>query len=111
MTERALQRKVMSWLRPRGQFVNKSPSQWDRRGIPDIIGVYHALGHTGPAIAIELKKPDAYSDPWDGCTAPQKLFLQQWANSGGLAIVADSLETVQKCLANRCSNIPNEESQ
>lgn len=104
MTERALQRKVMNWLRSRGQFINKSPSQWDRSGVPDILGCHGFMGAT----AIELKAPGRYKNPWDGCSHPQKRWLRRWHDAGGVAIVADSLETVQQQLEHRGSNIPDE---
>lgn len=103
MTERALQRKVMNWLRSRGQFICKSPSQWDRSGIPDIIGCHAFMG----AVAIELKEPGRYKDPWDGCDPAQRLWLHRWKSAGGIAIVADSLDTVKTQLEHVGSNIPD----
>lgn len=102
MTERALQRQILERLRKRGGvWVNKSPSQWDRIGLCDIIGCERG----GRFVAIELKAPGRYTDPYQGTTAAQALFLKGVDKAGGIAIVADSWETVQECLERGESNV------
>lgn len=95
MTERSLQTKILKKLKRRGGvWVNKSPSRWDPEGIVDLLGCYYGI-----YVAIELKQPGKYADPWEGCTEPQKRFLQRVSAAGGLAFAADAWGTVDKHLA------------
>lgn len=99
MTERALQQKVMKWLKTLNKtWVNKSPSPWDKRGIVDILG-----GLKGRYVVIELKEPGKYKNPHEGLSSEQMTFLSEVKKDGGVAVVADSLETVQHCLLNESS--------
>ena len=81
-------------------WINKSPSRWDRRGIVDIIGCYN-----GRFVAIELKHPNQFSDPRKGLTEPEALFLRRVQKAGGIAVCADSWETVDYCLAKLTGNV------
>lgn len=100
MTERALQRKVLTKLKGRGVWINKSPSRWDRRGIVDIIGCYN-----GRFVAVELKQPGKYKDARDGLDEAQERFLRRVHAAGGIAVCADSWETVDYCLAKLTGNV------
>lgn len=91
MLERDLQAKVLKKLRALGGFwINKSPSPWDAEGISDILGCFD-----GRFIAIELKAPGKYADPWKGLKDAQRRFLARVTDNGGTAICADSWETVE----------------
>lgn len=96
MNERALQSKVLKYLRKvGGVWINKSPSPWDKEGISDILGCY-----AGRFVAIELKSPVASTkSAWGRCTDAQRHFLEKVREAGGAAFAADSLEEVLDQLA------------
>lgn len=105
MTERALQAKVLKNLRLEygydGVWINKSPSQWDKKGISDIIGVFK-----GHPFAIELKKPGAYKgSPAMGLSIPQAEFLLAFSRAGGSVIVTDDWGVVSYYLDARESTL------
>ena len=97
MTEKALQTKVLKKLRGKyggeSVWVNASPGPYDKRGISDILGVMRGL-----PVAIELKRPETYKDPYFGCSPAQGAFLAGWSKAGGIAMVADSWESVERVL-------------
>jgi hypothetical protein len=104
MLESALQTKVLKNLRANypGVWINQSPSKWAKQGISDITGT---LAPSGKSVAIELKQPGKYRNPIDGLTQAQINFLFRVKSAGGLAIVADSWETVDSCLQTGKSNL------
>ena len=113
MTERALQAKVMKWLKtlPRSSWDNNSPSRWARKGIADITGCeyqYELSMGWGQFWAMELKQPGKYKDPHEGLESEQILWLEHKQKAGALCVVADSLETVKECIHSRRGNFSAE---
>lgn len=91
MTEAQLATKVVAAL-------NKLPNTfawknfggaYGRSGVSDIL-----CCHNGKFVAVELKKPDEYEDPYDGMTQNQISFAHKVLNADGCHICADSVETV-----------------
>lgn len=89
MRESALQSKVIDEIRRRGGYVVKiHQTGRGRRGVADLIGAYRQV-----ALAIECKAPDAA-----GPTKAQQRELAAFVQSGGVAIVARSVERVRSLL-------------
>lgn len=103
MLEKEIQKVILQWLRlQKDAFVWRQNSgavtrtyngktrfyrNQDVEGIADIIGIWK-----GRPLAIEVKRPGGI--PSD----TQRAFLQEFENHGGIAIVATSLESVEKVL-------------
>lgn len=68
-----------------GKF--RRPSKYYKRGTADILGIYK-----GRPLAIEVKSEKGR------LSIHQKLFLQEFQNNGGIAIVARSVEDVVRQL-------------
>ena len=91
MTEKALTKKITDWLKkqPDTYFFKTSGGPYQRRGIPDIVG---SVGQT--AFYIECKvKPNKL-------TLSQEVELSKIRRSGATALVAWSLEDVQRLIEN-----------
>lgn len=102
VSEKSIETSIIKFLQYRGVFVFKveNGGVYDQKrktyrfnhntrmaGIADIIGILH-----GRPLAIEVKsKTGRLSDA-------QMRFLQQWANEGGIAFVARSIEDVETIL-------------
>lgn len=83
-------RVIRDYLAVLGVWEIKTQSQgFQRRGVPDILA---CLPPDGRLLAIEVKGPRGKVSP------EQEAELTQIAASGGLAIVARSLEEVQEAL-------------
>jgi hypothetical protein len=92
--ERALQRKVMEYLNPLGQFENRSPGPFGRIGVPDITGCY-----LGRAVAIELKHPREHGPTASDTRWPaQQRFLQLCVKNGGFGIATNDYDYVIACI-------------
>lgn len=65
----------------------RRPSKYYKRGTADILGIYE-----GVPLAIEVKSEKGR------LSIHQKIFLQEFKNNGGIAIVAKSLEDVERGL-------------
>lgn len=65
----------------------RRPSKYYKRGTADILGIYK----TRP-LAIEVKSERGK------LSIHQKIFLQEWVNHGGIAIIARSVEELTKKL-------------
>lgn len=103
LLERDIKRQIMIWLQWRKCFcwVNQSVGIWDEkqnahrklngfgqiRGTADILGIWK-----GKPLAIEVKSSTGKLSLY------QTMFLQNFANAGGIAIVARSIEDVEKGL-------------
>lgn len=103
MLEKDIKRQIIQWLRWKGIFcwVQSSVGIWDAkdgkyrkmngagqmRGVADILGIFK-----GRPLAIEVKaKRGVLSEH-------QAYFLAQFAEAGGIAIVARSVEDVEVAL-------------
>jgi len=103
--EQAAQSAILDYLRWRGIFCWKNttagifvksrntyiPSH--APGVADILGILDArFGRQGVFLAIEVKSPKGRASPH------QEAFLKEINDRGGLAIVARSVEDVEKAL-------------
>ena len=102
--EKTIENSILSWLAMNGVYAFKHESQgtYDTKlgtyrrkfsihrklGVADIIGIYK-----GKPLAIEVKSAIGRLND------NQKKFLQEWADEGGISIVARSVEDVIECLA------------
>lgn len=78
--------KIKRWLNERGAYhVSPIGSAFGTHGVPDLLV---CLG--GTFVAIEVKAPGKIGN----LTENQKLQLEQIQKSGGVAFVADDLQTV-----------------
>ena len=100
MTEKALERKAIDYLKSRGAYVRKqSGTPLSGKGVPDRFVCYR-----GRFIALEFKHPDlnlskellavndVYAEP------AQRKHLQEIRAAGGLAFVVNSLEHIDEVL-------------
>jgi len=94
--EGLIKKQIMGWLRaqPRAKCgawpiqVGKIPGRTNHsKGISDIIALW-----SGRGVAIEVKTPGKKPTP------EQVEFLRRWKESGGIAILAYSLDDVMKGL-------------
>lgn len=94
--EGQIKKSIMDWLsvQPRSKCrvwpiqIGRIPGRTNHsKGISDILGLWNGRG-----LAIEVKRPGGKP------TAEQKEFLTAWAESGGIAILAYSLDDVTKTL-------------
>lgn len=101
MLEQQIQKQILDYLRYRGIPCYKHQNAGIRepdggyipthtRGVSDIIG---CIPKTGRYLAIEVKRPGGKP------TAEQKQFIDIINEAGGLAFVADSIESVKSKLA------------
>lgn len=88
------QRDMMFWQNqsvgvydPGKGIFRKCKSKYQRNGVADILGVYK-----GKPLAIEVKSKKGYP------TVEQKAFLAEFEKMGGIAILARSIEDVEKVL-------------
>lgn len=65
----------------------RRPSKYYKRGVADILGIYKQM-----PLAIEVKSEKGR------LSIHQKMFLQEFKSYGGIAIVARSVEDVEKLL-------------
>lgn len=102
LSEKQIENQILSWLKMKGIMAWKvktvgtfdqklgkfrKPSAWYRKGVADIIGIYK-----GKPLAIEVKSKT-------GSLAPhQREFLEEFAREGGIAMMARSVEQVEKVL-------------
>lgn len=112
MKEQDLLNQVMEWLTANGvvcwrnnsgavfdptKRTFRKPTKWTRSGVSDIIGL--VPGTQGKILCIELKKPPegkrGEAALWNMLSESQKSFIDDVNINGGLAFVADSLETVR----------------
>jgi len=87
MTEAAITSSIMKWLRARGAHVIKTYGGPNRRGLPDLIGVYR-----GRALALEVKRPGGKP------TKLQEYELGRWAAAGAVAAVVTSVDEVKRLI-------------
>ena len=85
-SEQTVQKQIIKYLESYGYYVVKVVVA-NKRGVPDII----ACSPQGKFIGIEVKAPGKLA----GLTKLQKFRLGQINETGGLGIVADSLEMVK----------------
>ena len=101
--EVALRRRICAWLRFHGAlvWVHDSVGIWDptkktfrrnvdpyrRKGVSDILGIWK-----GKFVAIEVKIKGRYA------TKEQEEFIEDVNKSGGIGLIAYSLEMVQERL-------------
>lgn len=87
MNETKFQRTLQEYLKSRGFYVLKvHGDSYQRAGVPDILACY-----MGYFYAFECKQGSPL-------TAKQHYELRQIWNSGGVAMVVDSIEEVQRLL-------------
>jgi hypothetical protein len=83
MTENQLQERVLKRLRQGGgKWINVHGGPYQTPGVSDILGCYEGL-----FVAIELKNPK-HHDARKVLTLPQREFLQQIKDNGGMTFVA-----------------------
>lgn len=89
--ERNFVRRLLRILRERypGVWNKNHQGAFSGAGRADIEGCYK-----GKYIAIECKAPGRYSAPEKGLSPLQKQYLENVAQAGGHALVADSVESV-----------------
>jgi VRR-NUC domain len=103
--EQAIQRTILELLRWRGIFCwkNNTAGIYVRArntyipshapGVADILGILDSrFGRSGAFLAVEVKSPKGKLSPH------QEAFLKEINDRGGLAIVARSVEDVEKAL-------------
>lgn len=90
MREQQLQKKIIDWLESQGFWTVKVITT-NKRGCPDILAC-----HKGRFIAIEVKAEGKLNT----VTPIQEFQINQILTADGIAIAADSLETVKKVLDN-----------
>jgi len=88
MTEQQLQKKILDYLDSLGAWTVKTISV-NKRGVPDILCCYD-----GQFYGIEVKRPGKLST----LTEIQKYQIRMIVGAGGVAIAADSLETVKEII-------------
>lgn len=101
-SEKQIENQILSWLKSKrimawkvktvGTFDAKlgkfrKPSAWYRKGVADILGIFKKR-----PLAIEVKSASGR------LSKEQKEFLQEFADNGGIAMVARSVEAVEKAL-------------
>jgi len=101
-SESLIQKQILAWLKSKrimaftikstGTFDAKigmfrKPSPWYRKGVADILGIYK-----GKPLAIEVKAEKGRVSPH------QREFLEEFAREGGIAMVARSVEQVERAL-------------
>lgn len=91
MTESDLKDRIMRALRgvTDGYFWRQGATPYGRSGIADILGCWD-----GRFVAIEAKRPGAYTSPADGLRDSQWRFLRNIQSVGGLTLVTDDLDQV-----------------
>lgn len=85
MLERDLQKKILAFLRtlyPDLWAYKVCGSPFARRGVPDIVGCFRGL-----FFAIEVKNPDGGK-----LTPSQEVEIEAIEKSGGLTVIAESVE-------------------
>jgi hypothetical protein len=85
-------KKILEFLRAKGGRwvkIHGGDNPFQEVGIPDILGCYR-----GKAIAIEAKTPAGQ------LSVKQRLFLKEWGEAGGYSLVATSLASVKRFIAN-----------
>jgi hypothetical protein len=89
--EKEIAKRLDRWLagQPRCWQLNVHGSQYQRPGVPDRL-----ISWQGHFVAVEIKRPDG-----PGPSPIQRHELERIALTGGLAIVARSVEDVQKAIA------------
>lgn len=87
MTEASIVQSIMRWLKSQGAHVIKTYGGPNRRGLPDLIGVYR-----GRALALEVKRPGGKPTPL------QEYELGRWAAAGAVAAVVTSVDDVKKII-------------
>lgn len=100
--EKQIQNDIMGWLQAKGVFrfqINNSvtfdrlqgryrkKNRWYVYGVSDIVGIYK-----NRFLAIEVKTGKGRA------SIHQKLFLQDVINAGGIALIARSVEDLEKQL-------------
>ncbi len=86
-------RSVMAWkVKSVGTYdaklrVFRKPSPYYRKGVSDILGIFR-----GKPLAIEVKSIKGRTSP------EQRAFLEDFAREGGIAMVARSIEDVERVL-------------
>lgn len=90
--ENKVKGQIKKWLLslPGCWFYSATAGPWSVGGIPDLIGVIN-----GRFFAIEVKGPGRVNS----ATPLQKMRIAQIKGAGGVAFIADSLETVQTMFA------------
>lgn len=93
MTESALKDRIMKVLRnvPDSTWFRPGAGPYGKAGVADILGCVDGL-----FVAIEVKRPGAYSSPHDGLSGPQRNFLSNIDACGGYTAVIDSIDGAQK---------------
>lgn len=81
--------KIFCWKNHTSGIRGRKLGNNDGKGSADILGIYH-----GKFLAIEVKLPGGR------VSVEQRLFLQLVKDHGGIAILAKSLEDVQRGLFN-----------
>jgi len=88
--ERALQTKVMKYLKQHGGvWVNTSPGPYSAVGIPDILGCYR-----GQFVAIELKSPERGKHVWELLSPAQLLMLDAIDKNDGWSTACNDMAGV-----------------
>jgi len=86
-SEAAITEAIMRWLRSRGAHVIKTHGGPQRRGLPDLIGVFR-----GRALALEVKRPGGRP------TRLQEYELGRWAAAGAAAAIVTSVDDVKRLI-------------
>jgi len=86
MSEQAIQNRIMTYLKKLGAYSLKVISA-GKNGVPDII-----VSLDGRFVGIEVKRPGEQP------TALQSYNIEQIRKSGGVAFVADSIQSVKEQL-------------
>lgn len=87
MREQAIQAKILKWLAKEGYWTMKAVVS-NKKGVPDIL----ACSPTGQFVAIEVKAAKGKASKL------QEYHLNEIRKTGGIAILAYSLEDVVKNL-------------
>ena len=86
MTEQQIQKSIIKYLESQGAYIVKVISA-SKAGVPDILCCYQ-----GKFIGIEVKKPSTKNN----VSKLQEYNLKKIRESGGIALVAWSLEQVME---------------
>jgi hypothetical protein len=85
-------KRYLEYLREKGGRwikIHGGDNPFQEVGLPDILGCYH-----GRAVAIEAKTPAGQ------LSVKQRLFLKEWGEAGGYSLIATSLASVRRFIAN-----------